>query len=91
MNIHKEEDIICIEPTNKCWEVRPDGTLTLFPIEEADKIYTYKAHDNFYIHSGQEEYISYMTVAPDGRLIEVNRFLAIHKNPGIKRTNGTKG
>lgn len=92
MNIHKENDLIAIltEDDIKGYHIQMDGSMksvnTTFDFE-----FEYKAYDNFYIHSGQEEYISYMTVAPDGRLIEVNRFIALHKNLGIQRVDGTKG
>ena len=75
----------------KTYQVQLDGTLQSFDLAKADEISIYGAHDNFYIHSGQEEFISYNTIAPDGRIIEVNRFIAINKNPGIRSTNGRKG
>ena len=91
MNIHKENDTIAILTDDvRCYMVLTDGTLALMK-PDSDCTYEYQSYDNFYIHSGYEEFISYMTIAPDGRLIEVNRFIAVHKNPGIKRSNGTRG
>jgi hypothetical protein len=93
LNVHKEEDIICIlkekDTHATIYKILIDGTMIEIDALKYDQLY--RPYENFYIHSGQEEYISYMTVAPDGRLIEVNRFIAIHKNPGIQRVDGTKG
>jgi len=91
LNIHKEYDIIWIEPNKKVWEIQLDGSLSPYDPEDTNELTVYKAHDNFYIHSGQEEWITYNTIAPDGRILEVNKFKAVFPNPGIKRVNGTKG
>ncbi len=92
MNIHKEDDFIWITPNDKIWKIELDGSLALADKDDIDdQVAIYKAHDNFYIHSGQEEWITYNTVAPDGRILEVNKFKAVFPNPGIKRVNGTKG
>ena len=90
MNIHKEGDIIWIEPNDRVWEIQPDGTLNIFDPEDTSILTVYKAHADFYIHSGQEEFISYNTVAPDGRILEVNRFKAVFPNPGIKRVDSKR-
>lgn len=91
MNIHKEDDTIAILADEvKCYIVETNGNMALTS-PDTDCTWEYQAYDNFYIHSGAEEFISYNTIAPDGRIIEVNRFLAVHKNPGIRRTNGTRG
>ena len=93
MNIHKEYDIFTIFVKNPHKEstyiVDMKGQLSELEVNPQGIVYT--AYDNFYIHSGQEEFISYNTIAPDGRVIEVNRFIALHKNPGIKRVDGSRG
>jgi hypothetical protein len=95
MNIHKEYDKITIViRENNIWSTKSynidmKGILNETPDDFEGIRMT--AYDNFYIHSGQEEFISYNTIAPDGRVIEVNRFIALHKNQGIKRVDGSRG
>ena len=87
MNIHKENDIIKIQ--DKLYKLNMTGDLCLIH-DDACMLddNEYKAHDNFYIHSGYNETITYNTVAPDGRVIVVNTFNAEHHNQGILRDNG---
>lgn len=95
MNIFKEFDKISIiiqegkKKSIKNYIIDMKGLLNETPDNNEGHALT--AYDNFYIHSGQEEFISYNTIAPDGRVIEVNRFIALHKNPGIRRLDGTHG
>lgn len=96
MSIHKEDDTIVTfdsKSVETIHKVCLDGSLEKLdiPFKKLKSFTGYPPGINFYIHSGQEEFISYNTVTPDGRVLEVNRFLAVNKNPGIKRNNGTRG
>lgn len=91
MNVLKEDDEIAIlEPVLKFYKVQLDGSLKEIGIDNGIA-FEYYPFDNFYIHSGASECITYNTIGQEGQVIQVNKFDAVHKNVGIKRVNGTRG
>jgi len=92
MNVLTENNsIVVLADEMHFYNIETDGSITNADQVREENSFEYYPFDNFYVHSGASEMITYNTIGQEGQIIEVNRFKAVNPNPGIKRVNGTKG